>query len=55
MWVKLKNWLIVALGGYPIVRFKTVERELRNMGYSHREAKKIIHDFRAAAKQAETR
>lgn len=55
VWVKIKSWLIVALGGEPLVRFKTVERELCGMGYSRREAKKIIHDYRAAAKQRKTR
>lgn len=55
VWVKIKSWLIVALGGEPLVRFKTVERELCGMGYSRREAKKIIHDYRAATKQRKTR
>lgn len=57
VWVKIKSWLIVALGGEPLVRFKTVERELCGMGYSRREAKKsftTIEPLPNNVKHAET-
>lgn len=55
MWKKLKNQLVVLLGGEPFVRPKIIEKNLQGMGYTRREAQKIISDYRAASRRDKTR
>lgn len=54
MWKKLKNQLVVLLGGEPFVRPKIIEKNLQGLGYTRREAQKIISEYRAAAKPSKT-